>query len=97
MFLQLAVALGLGLLVGLQRERVDSAVAGIRTFGLITLFGVVCAQLATAFGGWVVVAGLLVVAGCRRRWKVASGWLRRRRLSLDLSFQVGEIAFWERQ
>jgi hypothetical protein len=29
-FLQLAVALGLDLLVGLQRERTDSAIAGIR-------------------------------------------------------------------
>ena len=61
-FLQLAVALGLGLLVGLQRERMDSAIAGIRTFALITLFGALAAQLGRVFGGWVVAAGLLVVA-----------------------------------
>jgi len=61
-FLQLAVALGLGLLVGLQRERMDSAIAGIRTFALITLFGAVAAQLGRVFGGWVVAAGLVVVA-----------------------------------
>lgn len=67
-FLQLAVALGLGLLVGLQRERVDSAIAGIRTFALITVLGTVAAQLGQAFGGWVVAVGLaasavLVVSG----------------------------------
>jgi uncharacterized membrane protein (DUF4010 family) len=61
-FLQLAVALGLGLLVGLQRERVEPAVAGIRTFALITLFGAVAARLGQVFGGWVVAAGLVVAA-----------------------------------
>jgi len=67
-FLQLAVALGLGLLVGLQRERMDSAIAGIRTFALITVLGTVMAQLGQSFGGWVVAVGLaasavLVVSG----------------------------------
>ena len=62
-FLQFAVALGLGLLVGLQRERMDSAIAGIRTFALITLFGAVAGQFGQVFGGWVVAVGLLAVAG----------------------------------
>ena len=62
-FIQLAVALGLGLLVGLQRERTDSAIAGIRTFALITVLGAVAAMLGRAFGGWVVAMGLLAVAG----------------------------------
>lgn len=62
-FLELAVALGLGLLVGLQRERMDSAIAGIRTFALITVLGAVAAQLGQVFGGWVVAVGLLAVAG----------------------------------
>ena len=61
-FIRLAVALGLGLLVGLQREKVDSVIAGIRTFALISLFGAVCAQLAKAYGGWFLVAGLLATA-----------------------------------
>lgn len=61
-FVQLAVALGLGLLVGLQRERTDSAVAGIRTFALITLLGAVVAYLGKAYGGWVVAVGLLASA-----------------------------------
>ena len=62
-FVQMAVALGLGLLVGLQRERANSAIAGIRTFALITLFGAIAAQLGKTFGGWVVGLGLIATAG----------------------------------
>lgn len=39
LFYELAIALGLGLLVGLQRERSGSEIAGIRTFPIITLLG----------------------------------------------------------
>ncbi|MFP3948680.1 MAG: MgtC/SapB family protein [Gemmatimonadota bacterium] len=60
--LQLAVALGLGLLVGLQREWAVSRVAGIRTFTLITLAGLVVAIVAERFGGWIFGAGLLSLA-----------------------------------
>lgn len=63
-FLHLAVALGFGLLVGLQRERMDSAIAGIRTFALITLLGAVAAHLGQVFGGWVVAVGFWL----RRFW-----------------------------
>jgi uncharacterized membrane protein (DUF4010 family) len=59
---QLAVSLGLGLLLGLQRERVDKTIGGIRTFPLIALFGTICALLSQRFGGWVVAAGVLALA-----------------------------------
>ena len=62
-FLQIGVALALGLLVGMQRERTGSAVAGVRTFPLITMFGTVCALLAQEFGGWVLAAGLVTITG----------------------------------
>ncbi|MDH3457725.1 MAG: MgtC/SapB family protein [Gemmatimonadota bacterium] len=58
----LAVALGLGLLVGLQREWASSAIAGIRTFPLITVFGTICGALAVSYGGWLLGAGLLAIA-----------------------------------
>ncbi len=61
-FQQLAVSFGLGLLLGLERERRGPSIAGIRTFPLISLFGTVCAQLGEAFGGWIVAAGLLALA-----------------------------------
>lgn len=62
LFQNLAIALGLGLLVGLQRESVAMPLGGLRTFSLVTLFGALCALLAAPFGGWVVGAGVLAVA-----------------------------------
>lgn len=61
-FLNLGISLGLGLLVGLQRERSDAALAGIRTFALITVFGTLCAMMAREAGGWVIGAGVVAVS-----------------------------------
>lgn len=58
----LAIALGLGLLIGLQRERTVATIAGFRTFPIVTLFGTLCGILADSLGGWIVAAGLLSVA-----------------------------------
>jgi uncharacterized membrane protein (DUF4010 family) len=58
----LAIALGLGFLVGLERERAGSPVAGIRTFPLITLLGTLASTVAPRVGGWIVPAAMLAVA-----------------------------------
>lgn len=59
-----AVALMLGLLMGLERERSPAAKAGLRTFALTALFGVLAAHLATTLGTpWLIGAGLLTVGG----------------------------------
>ncbi len=60
---QLAAALGLGLLVGLQRQRTEALMAGVRTFPLITILGVFTAHLSEIFGGWLLGAGFLSLAG----------------------------------
>ncbi|WP_299824361.1 MgtC/SapB family protein [uncultured Pontibacter sp.] len=62
LFQKLATSLGLGLLVGLQRQHEKSELAGIRTFPLITLFGSLTALLALEFGGWIIAAGVLSLA-----------------------------------
>jgi uncharacterized membrane protein (DUF4010 family) len=62
LFVELGIALALGLLVGLQRTWSDHEEAGIRTFPLITALGFLAGLLADTFGGWVVGAGLLGVA-----------------------------------
>jgi uncharacterized membrane protein (DUF4010 family) len=63
LFEQFAIALSLGLLVGLQRERTESVIAGLRTFPLITLLGTMAAALDTSRDaqGWIIAAGFLSI------------------------------------
>lgn len=56
---RLGIALCLGLLVGLERQRVNHPLGGLRTFAMITVFGAVCAVLGTQLGAWMVPVGLL--------------------------------------
>ncbi|MCI0652342.1 MAG: DUF4010 domain-containing protein [Planctomycetes bacterium] len=64
LFAQLGISVGLGLLIGLQREHAAAAVAGLRTFPFITVFGTLAAWIdrETAAGGWVLAAGLVGMA-----------------------------------
>jgi len=56
------VALAIGLLMGLERERNPAAKAGLRTFALTALLGVLAAHLATELGElWLIAVGLLLV------------------------------------
>ncbi|OBX22418.1 uncharacterized membrane protein (DUF4010 family) [Gelidibacter algens] len=45
----LGIAFGLGLLVGLQRQRTDNEMAGVRTFTLISMLGVMAGFLSRAY------------------------------------------------
>ncbi len=53
-FRDLAVALGLGLLVGLQKERTESPLAGLRTFAIVTWAGAISALVGEVTTDWVV-------------------------------------------
>lgn len=58
------VALAIGLLMGLERERNPAAKAGLRTFALTALLGVLTPHLAAESGEpWLIAAGLLLVGG----------------------------------
>lgn len=59
----LAIALGLGLLVGFERQRKDPDMAGVRTFALITVLGALAAILAREYGNALLVAAIAAVAG----------------------------------
>lgn len=63
LFQHLGISLVLGILVGLQRERSESAIAGVRTFPLITVLGTLAAyvDLASQAGGWILAAASLGV------------------------------------
>lgn len=57
-----AIALGIGLIVGLQREWEKDKPVGLRSFALISTLGGLAALMAEKAGGWVVAAGLLGLA-----------------------------------
>jgi len=59
-WIRIAVSAGIGLLIGLERERNPAAKAGVRTFALIALAGTLAATLGDT---WLVAVGLAVVAG----------------------------------
>lgn len=82
-FEKLGLALGLGLLIGLQRERMQNPLAGIRTFPLITVFGSVCALL----GNWALAAGLVGVGGL-----VVAGYLAEARRGAEDRGLTTEVA-----
>lgn len=57
-------AVALGLLMGLERERNPAAKAGLRTFALTALFGVLAAHLADKTASpWLIAVGLLLAGG----------------------------------
>lgn len=62
-FERLGIALGLGLIVGLQRERTRSSLGGFRTFPMVTLLGAVAGLAGEAYGGWIVAAAFVALAG----------------------------------
>jgi uncharacterized membrane protein (DUF4010 family) len=70
----LGIALGIGLIVGLEREWADDKPVGLRSFALISILGGLCGLLVEDLGVWVVAAGLLglalVLAAVARRAEV---------------------------
>lgn len=71
---RLGIALCLGLLVGLERQRVNHPLGGVRTFAMIAVFGALCALLGQQTGPWLVPAGLLASAGALAVgvWRIGS-------------------------
>ncbi|MCF8199218.1 MAG: MgtC/SapB family protein [Sulfuritalea sp.] len=58
-----ATSIGIGLLIGLERERQSDLKAGLRTFALVGLLGSLCAFLSQASdSGWILAAGLIAIA-----------------------------------
>jgi len=64
LWLAIGGGLGIGLLIGLERERNPAGKAGVRTFALVSLLGTLVALLgAYVDSAWLLPAGLLAVTG----------------------------------
>jgi len=58
-----ATALGIGLLIGMERERRPDSAAGLRTFSLVAMLGCLFAMLGEKSGSpWLLAVGLVVLA-----------------------------------
>jgi uncharacterized membrane protein (DUF4010 family) len=91
-FSSIGIALGLGLLVGLQREQVATQLAGLRTFALITILGTLCGLLATSFGGWVLASGFLALTGALLMGHVPE--LKGEKAELGVTTEVAALAMF---
>lgn len=58
-FTLFAQSIGIGFLIGLERERHDDKIAGVRTFTLIALAGALSGYIVTA-GGWAIAPWILI-------------------------------------
>ena len=64
LWLAIGGGLGIGLLIGLERERNPAGKAGVRTFALVSLLGTLAALLGVYVDtAWLLPAGLLAVTG----------------------------------
>ena len=86
---RVGIALGLGLIVGLQRERSGSPLGGFRTFPLATLFGCLNGLLAVNFGAWPLAAGLVVLGAL-----LIMGNLERRERDAGLTTEVAMLLLY---
>ena len=56
------LAILLGALMGLERQREKTRLAGLRTFILVTLFGSICGQISQVGpDDWIVPAGMVAI------------------------------------
>ncbi len=99
LFLMLAISIALGLLVGLQRQHQAQvkagdepahALAGFRTFPLITMLGTISTLLAATLGPWIVPAALVAVAALT----ITGNVLRRNTMSAGLTTEMAILVMF---
>jgi uncharacterized membrane protein (DUF4010 family) len=101
----LAFALGLGALVGLEREyarfqKKGHDYAGIRTYPLIALFGAIAAFLGEKFSIWIFIAGFVVMGALVVMAYFKQGYVGREHIGATsevaglLTFFIGALAYY---
>lgn len=85
----LGIAFGLGLLVGLQREKTDNHMAGVRTFTLITILGTVSGLLTREFDNPFI---LPVLGLCMASMLLMANYIKLKKLNQADIGQTTEVA-----
>ena len=85
----LGIAFGLGLLVGLQREKTDNHMAGVRTFTLITVLGTISGLLTREFDNPFI---LPVLGLCMAAMLLMANYVKLKKLDQADIGQTTEIA-----
>lgn len=100
LFHRFAIALGLGLLIGVERESEKSGTfAGIRTFPLISLMGCTAALINGVFAPWVFAVALIILAAVVITAYIHTASPRSHGITTEiasfLSFLIGGLVWWE--
>ena len=102
------LALGIGLLIGAEREwsqrtrRSERLMAGIRTFGLVGLAGSLAVMLSEQLHPWawaVVLAGVvaLIIAGYLAEIRASGDWGMTTEIAMLVTFLLGALATLDRE
>lgn len=99
LFQRFGIALGLGMLIGIEREReLPTAFAGIRTFPLISVLGCSAAMVNDHFAPWVFAVGLAVLAafalGSHLMASGTAGPGITTEISALLAYLIGGLVWW---
>lgn len=101
LFFRFGLALFLGFLIGLEREREKEMVfAGMRTFALISLLGATLAFASEQFTGpWLIVIGFLIVSTFAltshiRNFSIGGHVGITTEVAFLLSFMLGALVYW---
>ncbi len=101
LFLRFALAMVLGFLIGLEREREKAVVfAGMRTFALISLLGAMMAFVSEQFAGqWLLIFGFAAVAGFGlvsyiRGFEIGHTGITTEVVFL-VAFMLGAMVYWD--
>ncbi|MGQ0696676.1 MAG: MgtC/SapB family protein [Panacagrimonas sp.] len=95
-----ASSLGIGLLIGLERERSPGTLAGLRTFALVALFGTLCALLSERSGNvWIIpaaalVLGLMMIAANQKHGVTGGDPGTTTTVALLLCFSLGALSWF---
>ena len=100
LFQRFGITLGLGLMIGVEREREKDTFAGIRTFPLIALMGCAAAMLNDHFAPWSFAVTFIILAAFVLVSYIITGSAGAPGITTEiaslLAFLFGSLVWWQR-